>query len=239
MRGLWRLFAAAAAVGLSIWLIVSLLLAPVTASVGLLPQLCGQPLSSPLSSNNGYDIYYRVSGCQAVSTGTAGILSAQLPQLEQSLTAMGLATPPKPIAVEVIPQGTLKVYLGHHSNPGALLLPSSASPLAISQALAELSLGYSLPGLSSHSRERLALAFAVYVRGNPLSEAASGSAGLYDAWLMARYGPSVVRQALGACQDPCSWPRTLNHVLRQRHLNPSALESQFTGGADTSYLEER
>jgi len=228
-----------AAVGFSIWLAISLLEAPPSSSVNLLPRPCGHPLSSLSVPIDGYELYYQVKGCEAVATSTGTMLSEQLPQIEQSLTSLGLATPPKPIAVEVLPQGTPRAYLGHHSSPGALLLPSSASPLQTTQALAELSLGYSLPGLSTYSRDRLALAFAVYAKGNSIHEAPSGDAGLYDAWLMARFGPSVVRQAMGSCQDPCSWPKALDHALRARHLDPYALENQFTGGGSISYLEER
>jgi hypothetical protein len=232
MRGMLRLAAAVGAVGALAWLGVTLLAeSPHRPSTALLPPICGHRLGAPLGSSGPFDLYYRVSGCQAVSDDIGANMGASLAHALSSISSLGLPTPPGPIAVEVLSQATPQALLGHDSDAGALILPQGASDLDLAQSVGELSLGYALPGLSPSGRQEVAQGFAIYAGGTSgLGQVPDGSPGLFDAWIMSRLGPAPVRAALSSCQSACSWPHALDEALLREGHDPQALRDEFASG---------
>lgn len=226
LLGYLRLLCAIAATLATAWLIISLSTAPVR-NAPLPTPPCG-PKPTLLGSNSGYEIYLSVHGCETVSVSAEATLAESLPQIEASLVALGLPTPPKPIRVAIYPiySAPYATFIGPNGGAGALVLRNIDSS-TLTRALANLALSYAAPGLPASARSSLAEAFAVYTPSGGLNAAPPGSQGAYAAWLVARFGPDPVRQALIHCEITCSWPRVLDAALRASGHNPSVLAAQF------------
>jgi len=185
------------------------------------------------------NIRYSIHGCNAQNLGTAAELSNVLTSTQTGLQGCGFLNPPEP-TLEVLnaPRGgNIQVFVAANGESGALIVAGSNPELYTLEGYSQLTLAYALPGLSAHSRARLADAFAVLALGESTRQAiqsqlrdgdfTDGSEGLYDAWLEARYGISLLRSAMSNCQRSCSWPHQLNTALHARGLSADTLENEF------------
>jgi hypothetical protein len=238
----------------TLWLLVSLLLvhsggAAAREGAALLPPTTcpnGQRTALPgvIIEAGAANIRYNVSGCNKQSVSASQEITNTLISVQPQLESFGFLTPPQPFTIEVLTTpraGNVQSFLSADGGPSALILSGANLGLYTLQGYTQLALGYALPGLSAHSRARLASAFAVLATGDTTRQAIAaeladsdftdGSEGLYDAWLGARFGATFLRDALSGCQQTCSWPQELDKALHARGLSANTLEGEF---ADTA-----
>jgi hypothetical protein len=241
---------------ISIVLVYQLFIAKPTVSQSaksLIPDIAcangGKPgkLGNRYQPGRSFIIYYNTkSGCNRIDGQAANSLGSVLTNYHKKIIDFGIQPASEPIAIALVgeaPSSLRTVY--RVGRPGAMVLSSKAQGLLPAQGYIELSLQQNVPGLSTQATQRVALALAALSVGDKTSlsfvenqlyngSGYRGDEGLYDAWLVARYGPLVMRKALDQCRLSCNYSLQLRKQIEAQGKKPLQLERLFSARATGS-----